>query len=258
MAGNISSEFLFHFTGSFENLKLILEKGFIPNYCLENWIMLDQNIPQIGIPMVSFCDIPEQFNEPHQLKYGPYGIAMNKSWGIAKKLTPITYVHKESFNYSAMQTIWDIYKKNENYIRKEDFIEEIKIPLLDVIGKSYKPGTQEKFENAFYSLFFLFKPFIGDDFSGKDICFYDEKEWRYYPFGVTPSFLHKEQYSINAEGKYVIDQAVWGTYKSNLEKFYPLTFTPEEVNKLFVETSAEKDELLKNLTNNSIIIEFKK
>ena len=107
MAGNISSDYLFHFTRSFENLTSILKEGFFPNYCIENWLALDKNLPHIGIPMICFCDIPEQFIEPHKKKYGPYGISMEKNWGIQNNITPIAY---DSFNYIALQTILKIYK----------------------------------------------------------------------------------------------------------------------------------------------------
>ena len=88
MAGNISSDYLFHFTNKFENLISILIDGFIPNYCIENWLAIDENLPHIGIPMICFSDIPELFIELHKNKYGPYGIAMDKEWGDRKKNNP--------------------------------------------------------------------------------------------------------------------------------------------------------------------------
>ena len=249
MAGNISSDYLFHFTSKFENLLSIIENGFYPNYCLENWLTLDDNLPQIGIPMVCFCDIPEQFIEPHKLKYGQYGIAMEKKWGIEKKITPITYVYRESFNYSALQTIWKIYKENEDCIVRNDFIEDTEI--MGIKAKTYKRnGVRNTFENAFNGLFFLFKPYIGSDFSGNDICFYDEKEWRFYPFRVIPAFIPANNYILNENGKYEIDSMMWETYVTNLKKLYSLKFIIEkDINMVFVQNESEKQELINKFGN---------
>lgn len=244
MAGNISSDYLFHFTRKFENLISIIENGFYPNYCLENWVTIDDNLPQIGIPMVCFCDIPEQFILPHKLKYGNYGIAMEKKWGIEKRITPITYVYKESFNYSALQTIWKVYKENEDCIIKNDFIEDTEI--MGYKAKTYKKnGVRDTFENAYYSLFFLFKPYNGIDFSEKNTRFYDEKEWRFYPYGVIPAFIPANNYIIGESGKYEIKPIMWETYVNNLKILYSLKFEiNKDVNMVYVQNENEKQELI--------------
>lgn len=251
MAGNISADYLFHFTKKLENLASILRDGFTPNYCLENWQTLDENLLHIGIPMVCFCDIPELFIEPHKNKYGPYGIAMDKSWGIEKRITPITYVHKESYNYSALQTIWKIYIENKEAIKRNDFIAEVEI--MGMKGKEYKYGVAEHFQEAFHSLYFLFKPYMGDDFSGKDVCFYDEREWRFYPFRVIPPYLSEEDYYANEEGRLVIHPTVWETYANNLKTFYRLDFSLSAVKKVYVQNNEEKEKL-QNEFGNSLLI----
>ncbi len=43
----------------------------------------------IGIPMVSFCDIPLAYFA--QNNYGEYGVAMSRSWGREKSLEPVLY-----------------------------------------------------------------------------------------------------------------------------------------------------------------------
>ena len=247
MAGNISSDYLFHFTNKFENLISILIDGFIPNYCTENWLAIDENLPHIGIPMICFSDIPELFIEPHKNKYGPYGIAMDKKWGIEKRITPITYVHKDSFNYNALHTIWKTYRENEDCIKRNDFIGE-----MDSFGdmrKTYKDGAAEYFERAFHSLFFLFKPYFGDDFSGKDVCFYDEREWRFYPIGVIPAYLSEENFYTNNKGKLVIDPMVWESYIGNLKKHYRLEFPLSVVNCIYVQTNEQKEIIIKKFGN---------
>ena len=250
MAGNISSDCLFHFTKKFENLMSILSDGFIPNYCLENWLAIDEKLPHIGIPMVCFCDIPELFIEPHKNKYGPYGVGMDKKWGIEKRITPITYIHKDSFNYLALQTIWKTYKENEECIKRKDLVDEDN--FMGMKAKTYKYGVADHFEEAFHSIFFLLKPYIGDDFSGKNICFYDEREWRFYPFRVIPPYLSKEEYYLNDERKLILDPIVSESYKNNM-KLYRLEVPSSAVKCVYVQTNKEKEIITKKLGNSLII-----
>jgi hypothetical protein len=251
MAGNISADYLFHFTKRFENLVSILKEGFCPNYCLENWRALDENLLHIGIPMVCFCDIPEKFIKPHKNKYGPYGIAMGKNWGIEKKITPITYVHKDSLNYKSLQTLWKIYEEKKEDIKRYDLVDE-KV-IMGMTAKTYRYGVAENFEDAFNSLFFLFKPYIGDDFSGKNICFYDEREWRYYPPSISPPYLLEVDYQKNDEGKYVVYPIQWESYVNNLKKLYSLEVPLSEVKMIYVQSNKEKEKL-QNEFGNSLLI----
>lgn len=48
---------LFHFTKKLDVLKSILWTGIIPNFCKEDLSYEDRK-RIIGVPMVSFCDIP--------------------------------------------------------------------------------------------------------------------------------------------------------------------------------------------------------
>jgi hypothetical protein len=251
MAGNISADYLFHFTNRFENLLSILKEGYFPNYCLENWLTIDEKLPHIGIPMVCFCDIPELFIEPHKNKYGPYGIAMEKSWGIEKRITPITYVHKDSFNYTALQTIWKTYEENKECIKRNDFVGEKDI--MGMKAKTYRYGTANHFEEAFHSLLFLFKPYFGDDFSGKGVCFYDEREWRFYPFRVTPSYLSEGDYYKNDEGKLKIHPIFWETYVNNLKTHYRLDTPLSSVKGIYVQTNEEKEKIINEFGNSLFI-----
>jgi hypothetical protein len=253
MAGDISSDYLFHFTKRFENLVSILKEGFAPNYCLENWLTLDENLPHTGIPMVCFCDIPEKFITPHKNKYGSYGIAMEKEWGVEQRITPITYVHKNSLNYNSLQTILKVYNENEEAIKSKDYLGDESFAK----GKRYKPGAAEDFADAYHSLLFLFKPYIGDDFSGSDVCFYDEREWRFYPSHVIPAYLPGEWYYMNDEGKYTIDLIQWESYVISLKKIYSLKFPLSAVKAIYVKSNEEKEKII-NEFGNSLLIKVEK
>jgi Putative abortive phage resistance protein AbiGi, antitoxin len=243
MAADISSDYLYHFTGSFENLlSIINNRGFIPNYCLENWSKLDKEMPHIGIPMICFSDISDNFIGPHKLKYGPYGLALEKQWGVDKGLTPVAYVHKGSQNYKSINFISKIIQEQSESLELSDRYEVEKKGDLTFYKSK---GIIRNLNNAFFNLFCLFKPYIGDDFSGKDVCFYDEREWRYYPFGVTPPFLKIEEYSMDENGKYFIPIFQAQAHKDNLKKYYTLNFPEIMVTKIFVETEQEKQKLMK-------------
>lgn len=53
----VSSNTLFHFTNSIDNIENILINDFVPHYSLEK-IMVGRIIFEFAFPMVCFCDIP--------------------------------------------------------------------------------------------------------------------------------------------------------------------------------------------------------
>ena len=62
----------YHFTPKKEHLFSIIENGFYPRYCIENYDYLLRKYkhdPTIAIPMVCFCDIPITFIEGHVENY---------------------------------------------------------------------------------------------------------------------------------------------------------------------------------------------
>lgn len=87
---NIYSNSFFHRTRHYEFLKSILEEGFKVFYCKEEFLF-DENDKtiNIGIPMVSFCDIPLSLLSRNN--YGEYGIALSRKWGMEHHLEPVLY-----------------------------------------------------------------------------------------------------------------------------------------------------------------------
>lgn len=75
---------------SIDTIKHILEEGFRLFYCKEE-IFLGEKKPSsyIGIPMVSFCDIPLTLVSNNH--YGECGIAMSRTWGRRSLLEPVLY-----------------------------------------------------------------------------------------------------------------------------------------------------------------------
>ena len=87
---NIYSNSFFHRVKDFDAIKGILEDGFKAFYCKEEIFMGKGKAPSyIGIPMVSFCDLPLAYFA--QNNYGEYGIAVSRKWGREKNLEPVLY-----------------------------------------------------------------------------------------------------------------------------------------------------------------------
>lgn len=84
----VSSTSFIHYTSKIETVKSILARGFNVYYCLEE-IYFPGEIRHIGIPMVSFCDIPLIHVATNN--YGHHAFGMNRSWGIRQHLMPVSY-----------------------------------------------------------------------------------------------------------------------------------------------------------------------
>ena len=87
---NIYSNSFFHRVREYSVVTQILQEGFKAFYCKEE-IYRGKGVPptSIGIPMVSFCDIP--LSHITKNNYGNCGIAMSRRWGISHHLEPVLY-----------------------------------------------------------------------------------------------------------------------------------------------------------------------
>ena len=98
---NIYSNAFFHYTTK-EGLLGILQEGFKASYCKEQFKDNKGDLRYIGIPMISFCDIPLSLISLVLYGNGEYAIGMKRSWGINKGLIPVFYY---SNNKKSMMTI---------------------------------------------------------------------------------------------------------------------------------------------------------
>jgi len=87
---NIYSNSFFQRVESHTIILHILEEGFKTFYCKEE-IFRGRNTSStyIGIPMVSFCDIPLAHVATNN--YGKCGMAMSRAWGKQHHLEPVLY-----------------------------------------------------------------------------------------------------------------------------------------------------------------------
>lgn len=72
---NSHTSTLFHFTKKQDTLLSILRDGLKFSYCIER---IKESV-SMGIPMVSFCDIPLMSCGEHRSKYGLYAIGFSKN-----------------------------------------------------------------------------------------------------------------------------------------------------------------------------------
>jgi hypothetical protein len=167
MAENVSSSVLFHFTRSLDCLKGILKNGFFPRYCLEYTLepgdrraASKRRPPMHAVPMVCFCDLPMSLIGKHYEKYGPYGIGLDKAWGLKNGVAPVIYTHRRA---------------------------QTRQPILRLTSIAVKTGN-EKAEKDLKVLAAYTKPFVGPAWRERNrprfqpgVRFYDESEWRYVP-----------------------------------------------------------------------------
>jgi len=190
---------LFHFTKSLDILKLILEKGVQPRYCLEDieWLNMAKH-KYIAYPMSCFCDIPLSRIYEHTDFYGGYGIGLTKEWGNKNNLNPV------------------IYSPPGGHISL----------MAEFMLENEKSGKEE--DMHVYHLLSLIKPTIGKMVvSGKIVEkeFYQENEWRYVP--SINSLLFEKDYEENK------DKA-----NSKINE-HTLKFTPDDVKYIFVQSDTD-------------------
>ena len=103
------SHTLFHFTSNIDTLKLILENGFWPRFCLEDvkWLKYP-GFDFIAYPMVCFCDIPLSRVNEHVSFYGEYGLGLTKEWAVRNGITPVQYISDKSNIPQAYRELSDI------------------------------------------------------------------------------------------------------------------------------------------------------
>jgi hypothetical protein len=158
----ISSNTLFHFTGTREILNKILASNFEPKYSLET-VPFATSL-KFAVPMVSFCDLPLSQIKNHLDTYGYYGIGMSKEWGIKNGVNPVLYT-----------------------VPNSTLALDIGFAFTHKLLPAKIAKASRKYDQYLYILDVLryLKPYKGSFTRGgttkKNVLFYDEKEWRYVP-----------------------------------------------------------------------------
>lgn len=239
MRDTISSNTLFHFTRKLQYLKDILSEGFLPSYCLENFDIFkfitgeeEEEIFEMAVPMVCFCDIPLSKVKSHMKTYGYYGIGLSKDWGIKSGVSPLFYVSGDS---ATTQSIYE----SINYLRDHPAFG--KDAVLD---RQYDRLTR---------LIRFTKPYKGKFYrSGKylnNVTFYNEREWRYIPdvtdlskrvyVGAAKPWLDKETFEKLRNTPGTTEKTELLALNKEVRKTFPLKFGASAIRYLIVEKQAD-------------------
>jgi len=246
----LSSNSLFHFTRTIDNLKSILENGFSISYCKEIFHLADHTFTA-GIPMVSFCDIPLKLTDNHTHKYGKFGIGLTKEWGTKNYLNPVSYMQPYSSLSSMILPFLHNVLKNDKYgnIRvKFELTGSAKKAILRYID------YDERIRNiaATVSLISFMKNYEGYTERNPTVLerFYDEREWRY-----VPNQYEKEQNNIYFHE--IIDEEEYRDWRGDPKKPKPslnhrkLNFDFGDIEYVIVDNKKSKGEILELLKVNT-------
>lgn len=175
---------LFHFTKELEVLKSIIRNGLIPNFCKEDLCYEDRKII-IGVPMVSFCDIPLTRTSEFKSRYGELAIGLSKDWAIKNHINPILYVND-------MRILMSLNFLNSYRHSQEEEVKKLggnakSIKINPLSPESWKGITHfinmNNAKDAVYCLYSYVKKYMGVGPDGKEEVNYIENEWRYVAAG---------------------------------------------------------------------------
>lgn len=187
---NSHTSALFHYTKNQNILINILKEGLKFSYCKEKF----SDDLCLGIPMISFCDIPIGNSFEHSSKYGQYAIAISKDKLIQDykgALGPVNY-------FTSISSVKAAFKLREEGMNKEKELNNItkssigKDETVEIKGKVYKVKafSQEHTQNVLelflnsinyhhYSVHAIsFMKAYQSKRGDKNQVNYDECEWR--------------------------------------------------------------------------------
>ena len=233
--GNYRTTSLFRFSKDFESLQKVLKNGIYPNYCEED-LSFDNEMFVIGIPMISFCDIPITLLDEHTSRYGVYGIGLSKEWGINNGVTPIMYIANNAVLRSAHYHIMNDFKLTE-IVNSQEFKDKmlretvLKGLPLDMYAK--RLNAQLEHDVNTYIVGYM-KKYKGE-YKGKPINNYVENEWRFIVPDTkdTKWMWSKDAYDEWRFPKGKPNDVPKPKPTDSLTK-YKLTFTPNDVKYILV------------------------
>ncbi len=164
----ISTNTVFHFTKSIDNLEGILKTDFCPQFCYEDFFgtISDTKNAEKGVPMVCFCDIPLSQIRRHVDNYGDYALGLSKDWAIKNQINPVFYTYPTSDLANKLTVLLNQLVESEKEMKEN--------------------WTKSKILNQYTSTIQYVKPYKGRLWKNgvrteKEVRFYDEREWRFIP-----------------------------------------------------------------------------
>jgi hypothetical protein len=212
---SLSSNSIIHLTQTKNNLEGILNNGLIPHYCTEN-IEVGEYTYELGVPMISFCDIPLSQIKDHIGKYGEYGIGLTKEWAIKNKLNPVVYIEAASHFSKSIDTIISKFLLSDNMDSWGD--EEKSMADITRYAKNYQNDLVRKGTTI------------------PDYRFSDEREWRF-----VPQFNEKCAMLL---GKNNLDTATKKNKQNLTLHNLKLKFEPNDIKYIFVKNDEDIHHLI--------------
>ena len=253
---NSHTSALFHYTRTQNTLINILKEGLKFSYCKENF----SDDLCLGIPMISFCDIPIGNSIEHSSKYGQYAIALSKKklmQDYKGALGPVNY-------FTSLSSVKAAFELREEGKKKKQELDKIskassgKEITMEIEGQTFKGkgGSPEYAQNAL-QLFFksinyhhlstqaisLMKAYQSNH-DGKIQVNYDECEWRI----VLPE---NARINENTLCKWFWTENEYDNWRNNREdKFIndlPLLFSVDDIEYIIVPTKELIPNFIKRL-----------
>ena len=231
-----SASSLFHYTNCMGALESILQEGLFPNYCAETFSYNGKN-ETVGIPMVSFCDIPLMRIGGFSDRYGKYAIGLSKKWGLKNRINSVFYVANEDV-VAGLWFLRNYQRMLEDRLSKSGSdghsititLNEGPLPeLVDFINHANAKSAA----TVFYALIKKYE----SEHMGKAQINYIESEWRYV--------VSDGDGGIN----WLWGQDNYSAWRGNGTKPEPtktlkdkrLRFSASDINHIIVENEADRD-----------------
>lgn len=242
----IRTSSVFHNTRTFDNLKSILTEGLRPNICLESYSDGSGSLYKIGIPMVSFCDIPLTRMQSLSRRYGSYGIGLKKEWAINNDVNPILYITSKLLinSLNNLKNNLRLIEDNRNSIYAKHSVSnpetgETVVPISSSENRDVLNNfILQHSETYAYKYFHAFSKYIDDIHKVKDNDYLDN-EWRYPLITSLSDWLWNED-DYNKWERTQIDSN--GVKKKSV--YDPLIFNREDITYIIVKRNHEISELI--------------
>ncbi len=222
-------KYVIHFTSDFDKLKSIIASLSLRlHYCKEEFCLGDKKVSNAAHSLISFSEYDIATIDREIITYGKFGIAFTKSWVDTHKIHPVLYIDKNSVVANSLADLLIARRKNAATQLSPNI--RLSIMTIKCFTKNAK-GYNSKLKKY-------------------DFDFRGENEWRFVP---TKKQIGGRLISQD-RSKYIAKQDY---YNKQLEK-YPLTFTVNDIEYIFIQTQKQLVEVEKILSINSQKIKISK
>lgn len=281
----LSSNTLFHFTSKPSFLISILQEGFKPRYCMEDFSMfefiLGKDNSNFAVPMVCFCDLPLSKVKDHVGKYGNFGIGLTKEWGMREKVSPLMYVSRKidgiqgdlnSATTLAISNAMSILKvqrevliafgaqmlgnslffqhidseaKGEKFNTKNLSDEQIEIYNNFLKLDAIRASIDEADGSLLRMIRFTKPHFVDKWRTWTNVKFYDEREWRFVP-DINPQKTGLPSWIFKDQYD---DEMGRELFNYQLGQQFSLKFKPEDIKYIIVEEESQAPAIIRQVYN---------